>query len=239
MSFPQLNPFFKHPETNYNIALIIDPIRYYQILLYPIRYYQILLDTIRSYQILLDIIRYYQILLDTIRYYQILLDPIRSYQILLDTIRSYQILLDTIRYYQILLDPIRYYQILLDTIRYYQITYKYITNGNGLIVNIINNILIYNTISNIIGHIISWTYFDLLHQYQGENGLHLVNKLTEQHINFKSQMMNVPYYIGLNVINNILIYIIFIKDHIFRLNWQLNYLVKVQLMSYMKDVIKL
>ena len=44
---------------------------------------------------------------------------------------------------------------------------------------------------------ISWKYFDLLHQYQKENGLHLANKLTEQHINFKSQMMKVPYYIGI------------------------------------------
>ena len=58
---------------------------------------------------------------------------------------------------------------------------------------------------------ISWKYFDLLHQYQKENVLHLANKLTDQHINFKSQ-------VKLNVIHNILIYIILIKDHIFRLN---------------------
>ena len=25
MSFPKLNPFFKYPETNYNIALLLNP----------------------------------------------------------------------------------------------------------------------------------------------------------------------------------------------------------------------
>ena len=103
MSFPQLNPFFKHPEINYNIALLLNHCH------------------------------------------------------------------------------------MLKLIRGALFTYKYITNGNGLIINLINNILIYNTISNIIGQMISWKYFDLLHQYQKENVLHLANKLTEQHINFKSQ----------------------------------------------------
>ena len=64
-------------------------------------------------------------------------------------------------------------------------TYKDIKNGNDLIINLINNIIIYNTISNIIGQMKRWKYFYLLHQNQKENGLHLENKLTEQHINFK------------------------------------------------------
>ena len=58
-------------------------------------------------------------------------------------------------------------------------TYKDIKNGNGLINNIINNILIYNTISNNIGQMISWKYFDLPHQYQKEIRLNLANKLIE------------------------------------------------------------
>ena len=74
-------------------------------------------------------------------------------------------------------------------------TYNDIKNGNGLIINLINNILIYNT--NIIGQMINWKYFNLLYRYQKENGLHLANKLTEQHINLKSQVMKVPYYIGI------------------------------------------
>ena len=84
MSFPQLNPFFKHPETNYNISLLLDPSR------------------------------------------------------------------------------------MLKLIRGALFTYKDNKNGTGLIINIINNILHYNTISNIIGETleISWKYFDLLHQYQ-------------------------------------------------------------------------
>ena len=121
MSFPQLNPFFKHPETNYNIALLLDLCH------------------------------------------------------------------------------------MLKLIRGALFTYTDIKNGNGIIINLINNILIYNTIinlinniliyntiSNIIGQMISWKYFDLLHQYQMENGLHLANNLTKQHINFKSQVMKYP-----------------------------------------------
>ena len=67
MSLPQLNPFFKHPETNYNIALLLHPCH------------------------------------------------------------------------------------MLKLIRGALFTYKDIKNGNGLIINLINNILIYNTKSNIIG----------------------------------------------------------------------------------------
>ena len=98
MSFPQLNPFFKHTETNYNIALLLDSCH------------------------------------------------------------------------------------VLKLIRGTLFTYKDIKYG--LIINLINNILPYNTISNIIGQMISWKYVYLFHQYQKENGLHLANKLTD--INFKS-----------------------------------------------------
>ena len=98
-SFPQLNPFFKHPHTNYNIALLLDPCH------------------------------------------------------------------------------------MLNLTRGALFTCKDIKNGNGFINNIINNILHYNTISNIIGQMISRKYFDLLHRYQKE--INLANKLTEQHINFK------------------------------------------------------
>ena len=73
MIFPQPNPFFKHPETNYNIAL----------LLYPCH--------------------------------------------------------------------------MLKLIRGALFTYRY-TNGDGLIINKIKYILIYNTISNIMGQLISWKY---------------------------------------------------------------------------------
>ena len=59
----------------------------------------------------------------------------------------------------LLLDPCH----MLKLIRGALSTYKDIKNVNCLIINLINNILIYNTISNIIGQMISWKYFDLLH----------------------------------------------------------------------------